>query len=69
MRYVKAVVIDEILRNGKLTVSLGVTFAVAYTYGCDDGRISLTRCAVIAGALGDRCSQRRACSRPPAGAC
>src|SRR5262245_60218420 len=42
-----------------LTVSLGVTSAVAYTYGCADGRISPTRCAVIAGALGDRCSQRR----------
>jgi hypothetical protein len=34
------------------TVSLGVTYAVAYTYGCDDGRISPTRCAVIDAALG-----------------
>ena len=28
------------------TVSLGATYVVAYTYGCDDGRISPTRCAV-----------------------
>jgi hypothetical protein len=50
------------------TVSLGVTSVVAYTYGCDDGRIEPIRCASIDGALGDRCSQHRACSRPPAGA-
>src|SRR6266481_3758431 len=31
----------------KPTVSLGVTYAVVYTYGCDDGRIAPTRCAVI----------------------
>ena len=48
------------------TVSLGVTYAVAYTYGCDDGRIEPTRCAVIDGGLGDRSRQRRACRRPPA---
>src|SRR6266851_6923413 len=29
------------------TVSLGVTYVVAYTYGCDDGRILPTRCAII----------------------
>src|SRR5262249_26162480 len=29
----------------KLTVSLGVTYAVACTYGCDDGRTAPTRCA------------------------
>ena len=52
-----------------LTVSLGVTSLVAYAYGCEDGRISQTRCALIVGALGARCSSRRACSRPPAGAC
>src|SRR6266487_1711381 len=50
------------------TVSLNVTSVVACTYGCDDGRISPTRCAVIAAGLGDRCSPRRACSRLPAGA-
>src|SRR5712691_7501678 len=48
------------------TVSLGVTYAVVYTYGCDDGRIEPTRCAVIDGGLGDRCRQRRAGRRPPA---
>src|SRR5712691_4162502 len=31
----------------KPTVALGVTSVVAYTYGCDDGRISPTRCAVV----------------------
>src|SRR5712691_4046589 len=50
------------------TVCLGVTSAVVYTYGCDDGRNGPTRCALIAGVLGDRCSQCRACRRPPAGA-
>src|SRR6266568_8411911 len=30
-------------RANTLTVSLGVTCAVVYTYGCDDGRIALTR--------------------------
>src|SRR3989442_5726859 len=29
------------------TVSLGVTSAVVCTYGCGDGRIALTRCALI----------------------
>ena len=29
------------------TVSLGVTYAVVDTYGCDDGRIGPTRCALI----------------------
>jgi len=38
----------------KPTVSLGVTYAVVCTYGCDDGRISPTRCALIDAALGDR---------------
>jgi hypothetical protein len=50
------------------TVSLGVTSAVACTYGCGNGRIGPTRCAVIGGGLGDSCSQCRVCSRPPAGA-
>ena len=54
-------------RNGLLfvgdckpTVSIGVTYAVVYTYGSDDGRISPTRCAVIVAGLGDRYSPRRA---------
>ena len=41
---------------------------VACTYGCDDDTIEPTRCAGIDAGLGDRCRQRRACSRPPAGA-
>src|SRR5262245_23023503 len=48
----------------KPTVCLGVTSAVVYTYGCDDGRILPTRCAIIDAGLGDRCCQCRACSRP-----
>jgi hypothetical protein len=40
------------------TVSLGATYAVACTYGCDDGRIAPTRCALIGGVLGDRWSPR-----------
>src|SRR5947209_2198961 len=50
----------------RLTVSLGITSVVAYTYGCDDGKISQTRCAFIDGALGDRCRQCRGCRIPPA---
>src|SRR3989441_11748017 len=50
------------------TVCLGVTSAVACTYGCGDGRIEPTRCALIDGRLGDRCSQCRVCNIPPAGA-
>ena len=38
----------------KPTVSIGVTCAVAYTYGCDDGRIAPTRCAIIAAGLDGR---------------
>src|SRR5262245_13902761 len=36
------------------TVCLGVTSAVACTYGCGDGRIEPTRCALIGAALDDR---------------
>src|SRR5215467_5084275 len=50
------------------TVCLGVTSAVAYTYGYGDGRIGPTRCALIAGARGDRCSRCQGCRTPPAGA-
>ena len=38
----------------KPTVSRGVTYAVVCTYGCDGGRISPTRCAVIDAALDGR---------------
>ena len=38
----------------KPTVSLGATYAVAYTYGRDDGRIVPTHCAVIDDRLGGR---------------
>jgi transposase-like protein len=38
----------------KPTVSLGVTYALAYTYGSDDGRIWSVRCAVIVAGLDDR---------------
>src|SRR6266851_2581070 len=55
-------------RDAKPTVSLGVTSAVVCTYGCDDGRIASTRCAVIDAALGDRCRQCRACRTLPAAA-
>src|SRR5262249_28246151 len=34
------------------TVSRGVICAVVCTYGCDDGRIALTRCAIIGRVLG-----------------
>src|SRR6266446_2319687 len=46
------------------TVSLGVTCVVVYTYGCDDGRISPTRCAIIAAELDGRCRPRQACRIP-----
>jgi pyruvate/2-oxoglutarate dehydrogenase complex dihydrolipoamide dehydrogenase (E3) component len=36
------------------TVSLVVTSAVVCTYGCDDGRISPTRCAIIDAGLDGR---------------
>src|SRR5712691_13410119 len=50
------------------TVSIGVTYAVVCTYGCDDGRIAPTRCAIIDAGLDGRESQCRACKTPPAGA-
>src|SRR5713101_5749543 len=50
------------------TVSHGVTSAVVCTYGCGDGRIALTHCAVIAAGLDGRWSQCWACKTPPAGA-
>src|SRR4029453_2728645 len=50
------------------TVCLGVTYVVVYTYGHNDGKNGLPRCAVIDVALGDRCRPRRACGKPPAGA-
>src|ERR687884_739931 len=50
------------------TVSLGVTCAVVYTYGCDDGRISPTRCAIIDAGLDGRYSLHRSYKTPPAAA-
>src|SRR5215510_203752 len=50
------------------TVSTGVTCAVVCTYGCDDGRIALTRCAIIDAGLDGRCRPRRTCRTPPAAA-
>ena len=38
----------------KPTVCLDATSLVVYSYGCDDGRIGPTHCALIGGALGDR---------------
>src|SRR5215468_7059204 len=55
-------------RTLKPTVYLGVTYAVVDTYGCDDGRIAPTRCAIIDAGLDGRCRPRRACRTPPAGA-
>src|SRR5256886_9564367 len=57
----------EFNRWYKPTVSLGVTYAVVYTYGCGDGRILPTRCAVIDAGLDDRYRPRRADRTPPAG--
>ena len=36
------------------TVSIVVTCVVVYTYGCDDGRIAPTRCAIIDAGLDGR---------------
>ena len=43
----------------KPTVSLVVTSAVVCTYGCDDGRIAPTRCAIIDAGLDGRYSLHR----------
>src|SRR4029434_3581156 len=59
---------DVFRRTHKPTVSLGVTCAVVDTYGCDNGRIAPTRCAIIAAGLDGKESQCRACKTPPAGA-
>jgi tetratricopeptide (TPR) repeat protein len=52
----------------KPTVSLGVTYVVVCTYGCGDGRIWPTHCAVIDAGLDGRCRPRRACRTPPGAA-
>src|SRR6266853_1265204 len=39
---------EGIVGQAKPTVSLGVTYAVVYTYGRDDGRSAPTHCAIIA---------------------
>ena len=48
------VALDLRLSRFKPTVSLGVTYAVVCTCGCDDGRIAPTRCALIAAGLDGR---------------
>src|SRR5262249_37120000 len=48
-----------------LTVSLGITYAVVHTYGCDDGSISPTRCAIMDAGLHGRYRPSPA-GRPPA---
>ena len=58
----------DVCRVDTPTVCLGVTSVVAYTYGCGDGRIGPTRCALIVGARGDRCSRCQGCRTPLAGA-
>src|SRR5712691_10207447 len=50
------------------TVSLGVTCVVVDTYGCDDGRIGPTRCAIIDAGLDGRGRPCRTCRTPPAAA-
>src|SRR5262244_97474 len=46
---------DTILAwHRRLTVCLDVTSLVVGSYGCDDGRIAPTRCAVIGAGRGDR---------------
>src|SRR5438132_4034400 len=50
----------------KPTVSRGVTYAVVCTYGCDGGRISPTRCAVIDAGLDGRYRLHRSYKTPPA---
>src|SRR6266849_9660746 len=58
---------NRLIRH-KPTVSLGVTSALVCTYGCGDGRISPTRCALIDAVLDGRYCQCRACRTPPAAA-
>ena len=50
------------------TVCLGATSVVVDTYGNGNGRIGPTRCAVIDGVLGDRCSRGRVYRTPRAAA-
>src|SRR5262245_51813551 len=51
------------------TVWFYVISLVANTCGYNGGRIGPTRCALIDGAPGDKCSQCWARRIPPAGAC
>ena len=55
-------VILEVKHPSKPTAPPGVTCAVVCPYGCDDGTIGPTRCALIDVVLGDRFRQRRAYS-------
>jgi hypothetical protein len=51
-------------RTNQPIACLGVTVAVAYTYGDDDGSVRPTRCACIDGANGSRWSRGRVHSTP-----
>src|SRR5215831_16147378 len=59
---------DDRAPDHKPTVSHGVTYAAVCTYGCGDGRIAPTRCAVIDAGLDGRSSPHQACKTLPAGA-
>src|SRR5215813_6750556 len=53
------------VRRYKPTVCLYVTSLVVNSYGYGDGRIGPTRCALIAGARGDRWSRCQRCRTSP----
>src|SRR5262245_39310632 len=56
IRKLRELIAIAVIKSRKVipTVSLGVTCAVVDTYGCDDGRIAPTRCAIIAAGLDGR---------------
>src|SRR5712691_6943317 len=64
----KAVFITVHFFSAKPTVWFYVISLVVYTYERDGGRIGPTRCALIDGRLGGRCSRCRVCRTLPAGA-
>jgi hypothetical protein len=63
----QALIVQRFAQNNhhRPTVCLGATSVMVYTYGCDDGRIGPTHCAVIDAGLGGIWSPRRVCRRPP----
>src|SRR5262249_1393225 len=50
------------------TVCLDATSLVVCSYGCDDGRIGPTRCALLGAVRGDRYGGCCVCRTPPAAA-